>query len=253
MNRSLAIAGLVLTLCAVTAAGASSGVLRNVQPVVAGQPLPDAAFVDQSGKPFSLRSLRGTPVVLAFIYTRCRDARECPLVSAKFHQLQERTTPSELHLVEVTLDPGYDTPPVLTAYGRRFSADTKRWTFLTGDRTKVLDFALAFDVSAIADPHVGLIHSERTIIVDQFGIVRQMIDEVAWSPDEIVAQVRANQHLASNPLARLDLWLSSAAVAMCGNSVAAFSGFEDLLIVLAIFAVTAGLLFYLRRAIARSV
>jgi protein SCO1/2 len=227
----------------------SSPVLRDVRPVEIGQHVPAGSFVDQDGKPFSFSGLRGTPYVMAFIYTRCRDARECPLVSAKFGLLQQRTTPNALHLVELTLDPAFDKPAVLRAYGRRFGADPARWTFLTGNPNKVLDFAAQFDVTAFSNREAGLIHSERTVIVDGDGVVRQLIDEVAWDPDEIIAQVRANERLASNPIARLNLWLSSAAVAMCGNSVAAFSGFEDLLIVLAIFGVSGWVLYRIGRAI----
>src|SRR6202043_685405 len=100
------------------------------------------------------------------IYTRCRDARECPLVSAKFHVLQEKTKPNELRLVEVSIDPAFDRPAVLARYARTFEADPARWTFLTGDPQKVLDFALSFDVTAFSDPHAGMIHNERTVIVD---------------------------------------------------------------------------------------
>jgi len=38
-----------------------------------------------------------------------------------------------------------------------------------------------------------------------------------------------------NPLARLDYELSKAAVAICGDRVAGFSGLQDLAIVIAIF------------------
>jgi len=252
MIRRISIAGLTLILCFGALAAVSAGVLRSVQPVQVGEQIPQTAFIDQDGKPFTFGSLRGTPFVLAFVYTRCRDARECPLISAKFHLLQQQTKPGELRLVEVSIDPAFDRPTVLSKYARRFDADPSRWTFLTGDPQKVLDFALRFDVTAFADPHVGMIHNERTVVVDRDGTIRQLIDEVQWSPDEIVAQVRANQRLAANPIARLNLWLSSAAVAMCGNSVAGFSGFEDLLIVLAIFAVTGFLLYRLGRAFARS-
>ena len=41
---------------------------------------------------------------------------------------------------------------------------------------------------------------------------------------------------ASNPIQRLNLWLSSQATALCGNSVAGFSGLTDLVVVLVIFA-----------------
>jgi protein SCO1/2 len=209
--------------------------LREVKHLAVGDAVPDTRFVDQRGKPFSLRDLRGRSVVLAFVYTRCSDARECPLVSAKFALLQRKLAGQPVHLVEVTLDPSYDTPPVLARYGKQFDADPARWTLATGDPQRVLDFAAQFEVTAFPDQRVGLIHDERTVLIDPSGVIRNTIGEGAWAPDEIVAELAAERGLASDPLQRLNLWLSSAAVAVCGNSVESFSGFSDLLIVLAIF------------------
>lgn len=231
---------------------ASELALRTVPLLRIGDRVPDTRFVDQLGRRFSFRTLRGQTAVVAFVYTRCRDARECPLISAKFHALQTALARTPSHLVEVSLDPAYDRPPVLARYGRVFGADPHRWSLLTGNPKDVLDFAAAFGVTAFPDPRIGLIHSERTAIVDGDGAVRQLIDEVSWSPDEIVAQIRADRRLASNPFERLNLWLSSAAVAVCGNGVASFSGFDDLAIVLAIVGLAAFIAWRIARSIFRS-
>ena len=229
----------------------TSSVLRNVHHVVVGEFAPAAAFTDQRGRPFELRALHGQMVVMAFVYTRCKDGRACPLISAKFHSLQEKLRGQPVHLVEVTLDPAYDRSPVLARYGTTFGADASRWTLATGDPNAVLDFAAQFDVTAFPDERVGLIHPERTVIIDQYGTIRELIDEGSWSPDEIVATLDHDQHLASNPFERLNLWLSSAAIAVCGNSVAGFSGFTDLLTVIGISLFFGFLLFKLGRTIAR--
>ena len=223
-----------VTGIAAGAPAAASDVLRDVHHVAVGEFVPATDFADQRGQPFSVRSLHGEMVVMAFVYSRCRDARECPLISAKFHALQEKFRGSPVHLVEVTLDPAYDVPAVLARYGKAFGADASRWTFATGDPERVLDFAAQFGVTAFPDERVGLIHPERVAIIDQYGTIRELIDEGAWSPDEIVATVEHDRRLASNPFERLNLWLSSAAVAICGNSVASFSGFSDLLVVIGI-------------------
>jgi protein SCO1/2 len=240
------------SLTGTSAAVSTALIVRNVARVTVGEEVPAGAFVDQTGRAFTLAALRGNPFVLAFVYTRCRDARMCPLISAKFAQLQSRTGDRNLHLVEVSLDPAYDTPAVLARYGRQYGADPARWKLLTGDPESVLNFAARFDVTAFPDPRVGLIHSERTVLVDKSGTIRQLIDETAWLPDELVAAVRADERLASNPIARLNLWLSSAAVAICGNAVAGFSGFTDLFVVLAIFGFFGWLLYRIGRAIYRS-
>ena len=43
--------------------------------------------------------------------------------------------------VSISIDPDYDTAATLGAYAKRFGAD---WTFLTGERTDVLDVLQAF-------------------------------------------------------------------------------------------------------------
>jgi protein SCO1/2 len=209
---------------------------RRVKPLHVGDVVPDTAFLDQGGTPFRFSQLRGQNVVLAFIYTRCQDARMCPLISAKFRQIQELAGKRPLHLVEVTLDPAYDRPDVLARYGTTFGADSKRWSIVVGDAEPTLDFAAQFGVTAFPDPEIGIIHAEDTVLIDRDGRVRTMITDTAWMPAEILAQVDAQNGIASNPIQRLNLWLSSQATALCGNSVAGFSGLTDLAVVLTIFA-----------------
>ncbi len=226
-------------------------VFRNVHHVAVGEYAPAVDLLDQRGRRFSLHDLRGQTVVLAFVYSRCRDTRECPLITSRFRLLQERFRGQPVHLVEVTLDPAYDRPPVLAAYGRAFSADASRWSLATGDPERVLDFAAQFDVTAFPDERIGLIHPERLVILDTFGAIRELVDEGAWTPDEVDAAVAQDERLASNPIERLDLWLSSAAVSVCGNAVAGFSGFTDLLTVIGIAAFFGFLIWRVGRGIAR--
>jgi protein SCO1/2 len=227
-------------------------ILRDVPHVTLGERLPQGKFVDQTGRPFDTRELAGKPAVLAFVYTRCADTRVCPLISARFAQLQAKLSDSRAQLIEITLDPAYDRPEVLAHYGKIYGTDAARWKLLTGDPDAVLNYAARFGVTAFPDRRIGLIHDERTVLIDSNGEVRQLIDENSWSPDEIVAQLRADQHQASNPFARLNLWLSSTAVAVCGNSVAGFSGLADLAVVCAIFGGFGWLMFRIARGIRRS-
>jgi protein SCO1/2 len=229
----------------------SLSMFRRVDVLTLGDRVPESTpFIDQAGKPFTFGQLAGRNVVLAFIYTRCQDPRMCPLISAKFTQLQ-KLIDRRTHLVEVTLDPSYDRPAVLSAYARQFQADPSRWTLLTGDPNTVLDFAAKFGVTALPDPRVGIIHSEDTVLIGRDGRIADMITTTSWRPDEIVAEIDAHDKLLSNPLARLDLMLSRAASAICGNAVGGFSGLRDLVIVLLIFAAFGYILYRVARKIFR--
>lgn len=215
---------------AVLPAAAAAGALQtvaNLHILQEGERVPPTRFVDQRGRPFTFTSLRGRDVVLAFIYTRCRDARMCPLITAKFGQLRRAFKGRDVALVEVTLDPQYDTPPVLTKYARLFGAD---WTFATGPAADVLAFDAQFGIQPFADPSFGLIHTERTVILDKRGAIAYLVDDPGWEPAGIVAQVDQIDNRSNNWFARADLALSRAAVAVCGDRVAGFSGLLDLLV-----------------------
>jgi protein SCO1 len=241
------------TLSHVTSTSAQSltseaGLYRRVRPLEPGDPVPDTAFVDQNGKPFRFADLRGQDVVLSFVYTRCADARMCPLISGEFGRLQRTLGTRKVHLVEVTLDPAYDRPAVLRRYGEAFGADPKRWSLVVGDAEPTLDFAARFGIGTFPDPAVGIIHSENTALIAPDGRIRQFITETSWDPAQLIASIDAEHGRAADPLARLTLWLSSAAVAVCGNGVAGFSGLTDLVVVLAIFAAFGYLLYRLARS-----
>ena len=148
--------------------------------------LPDTKFVDQAGHSFSFASLRGKNVVLSFIYTRCRDTNECPLISAKFAQLQDRLD-AKTHLVEVTIDPAYDRPAVLATYAKAYGFRPDRVTLITGEPSQVLEFARTLGVNAFTDPKYGFIHNENTVIADASGRVIEMFPESSWTVDEIVS------------------------------------------------------------------
>jgi len=207
-------------------------------PLQLGDLVPDTPFVDQRGRPFRFSQLRGEDVVLAFIYTRCQDPRMCPLVSAKFNALQRKRGARNLHLVEVTLDPSYDRPPILARYGAAFGADPGVWTMAVGDAAPTLAFAARFGIVAIPDPNVGIIHSENTVEIDPDGRIRSMLTDTTWQPDDILADIDARRNLASNPIARF-----------FGTAAASFGGFDDLAIAFAVCAALAYLIYRLARGI----
>lgn len=233
----------------VVPAAAPRSAVRTVHPLEIGDRIPAIRFVDQRGRGFDFADFRGKSVVLSFIYTRCPDPRECPLVSSNFHTLQKRLANGPYHLVEMTLDPNYDRPAVLAGYGAHFRADPSRWTLATGNPDTVLDFDARFGLDPFADPRLGLIHTERTVLIDPAGKIVDFIDQAAWDPVDVAARLQAGESKPSNLFAQLDFQLSKAAVAVCGNRVAGFSGLEDLAIVLVIIGAGAWLLQRLARKI----
>jgi protein SCO1 len=223
--------------------------VRTVHALNVGDRMPPTPFVDQRGHRFTFADFRGKSVVLAFIYTRCRDPKECPAISTSFHTLQSRLANGPYHLVEMTLDPSFDQPSVLASYGKMFGADPARWTFGTGNPATVLDFDARFGIDPFADQSQGFIHTERTVLIGPDGKIVDFIDQAGWDPADVAARLQQAGSQPSNLFARLDFELSKAAVAVCGNRVAGFSGLEDLAIVLVIVGAGGWLLQRLARKI----
>lgn len=170
-----------------------------------GDTVPDQAFVDQAGRPFRFSQLLGQDVVLAFVYTRCQDTQMCPLISTHFNALQRMLGTRKVHLVEVTLDPSYDRPPVLARYARLFGADPQRWTLAVGDAQPTLDFAARFGIVVYPDAQIGIIHSENTVEVAPDGTIARTFPDASWQPATILADIDARRAAATDPVARLRL------------------------------------------------
>ena len=84
-----------------------------------------------------LHDLRGRPLVISFIYTRCPLPDFCPAIESPLAALQQRDqercqgSPGR-RIVSVTIDPAYDTPAVLKAHAAHVGADPAIWRFVTG-------------------------------------------------------------------------------------------------------------------------
>jgi len=161
-----------------------------------GDVVPDHPLVDQTGTPRPMKSLRGHRVALTFIYSRCPLPDFCPLMDKQFKAVQQEIarTPelADVRLVSATLDPEFDTPAVLTEHARKIGADTRTWHFVTGDRNAVLAFARNFGiVTEPGDASAPVVHNLRTAVIDSEGRLVKAYSGSAWSPAELVADLKA--------------------------------------------------------------
>jgi protein SCO1/2 len=111
--------------------------------------IPDVELIDADGATMRLRTILDTdkPVALNFIFTTCTTI--CPVMTATFAQMQRKLgdAAKNLQLVSISIDPEYDRPEVLKAYGRQFHAG-RNWTFLTGDSKDILTVLQSFETFA---------------------------------------------------------------------------------------------------------
>jgi len=157
-----------------------------------GDPMPDATFVDQDGRAVRLHDLRGRPLVISFLYTRCPLPDFCPAIESRLAALQQRVKHDPglagTGIVAVTIDPEYDTPAVLKAHAAERGADTAIWRFVTGSLADVDAFGRQFGVSVTrggGSPN-DIEHNLRTIVVSREGGIVHIENGAAWRVEDLV-------------------------------------------------------------------
>jgi protein SCO1/2 len=160
-----------------------------------GDTLPAFALVDERAQALTDADLRGHPTVVTFIFTRCPVPEFCPLVTSRFAELQrmlarDRSLPHGTQLLSITLDPAFDTPPILEAYARAKGADAARWRFATGKPDEVLQVARAFSVYVERNGAL-LDHTLATALVDAEGRVVEIWRGNGWKAADVAEALRA--------------------------------------------------------------
>lgn len=162
-----------------------------------GEPVPDAEFVDQNGRKKAFSAFKGSPLAITFIYTTCPLPDFCLLMDRNFAAVQQalKTDPAlkKAHLVTISFDPATDTPAVLRKHASGLKADLARWTFLTGNRDQIDQFASRFGMMILHDSTdpVNITHNLRTAIVDADGKLVKVHTGPDWKPDQVVADLKA--------------------------------------------------------------
>ena len=180
-----------LRITALEVLGGSAGVAS----VAAAQPpdlevAPDFELTDQRGSSFALSDLRGSVVLLDFIFTRCTGP--CPILTAAHAELQQRL-PSHIaektHFISISIDPEYDTPERLRAYGETRGADLGSWSFLTGSRPAVQAVLDDYYIGTTRARDGTLNHVVVTYLIDPQGLVVRRYVGLEHPLEEILAKL----------------------------------------------------------------
>jgi protein SCO1/2 len=191
----------------------------KVFPIDYGSRIPAAQLVDQNGTLIRLANdFRGKAVLISFIFTRCPDKDECPAVSAKFAALAQRLDPRRFHLVEITLDPVYDSPWVLHRYAALYGARASSWSIVTGQQHEIQHLLDRFGISSLRTADARFIHNDKVFLSTPDGRIADIVQGVTFTPDALAAQARHLAGLSSSPLGRFELSLVAGAAALCGGS-----------------------------------
>jgi protein SCO1/2 len=142
--------------------------------------LPAVALENQSGARFTLADLRGTWLLVDFIYTRCPTF--CTALGADFARLQSQLArpiaQGRVQLLSISFDPTHDPPSQLAAYLGRFRGRSMMgWQAarpLTSDGLQQL--TAAFGITVITDQRGGYTHNAAIHLVDPEGRLVDIFD-----------------------------------------------------------------------------
>ena len=129
-------------------------------------------------------SLRGRPLVVAFVYSTCKDT--CPAQVQSIRGALDDLG-HDVRVVGISVDPANDTPRLARTFLLEQSM-TGRMDFLLGSRAQLAPIWKAF---GIAPQTKGRDHSSYTIIVDAAGRQRIGFPESELTPRRLAADLAA--------------------------------------------------------------
>lgn len=145
--------------------------------------IPYFEFINQDGNTVSSNDLLGNIYVADFFFVTCPTI--CPKMTTNMAYIQKKFgEKKDLKFISITVNPEHDDIDVLKEYAQKVHADTKSWSFLTGNKDKIYDIAFnGFFVSTMRDSIApgGFLHSQMLILVDRKGHVRGYFDGTVYS------------------------------------------------------------------------
>jgi protein SCO1/2 len=172
--------------------GSGIRIVRDVDPLEIGDALPDYPFVDERGRSVQLSEFEGQALILSFLFTRCPLPTFCPLTARKLAEVQDRllaaSSPTNWHILAITIDPGFDTPERLQRFGESHGYKPEHWSFLTGEMIDITALAEQFGLVFWTGEEM-LNHNLRTVLVGADGLVQTNMVGNDWDVNTVVEAV----------------------------------------------------------------
>jgi protein SCO1 len=166
--------------------------LHQPQP---GERVPDFTFTNQDGKRIHFSSLKGSVVLMTFIYTRCPFSDYCPRISKNFANIYaalraDRSLYSKTRLLSLSFDPAYDSPDVLRRYAASYAPSVRtsafdRWE-LASVRPIELDRVVNFFGVYRDSAEQSLTHSQSTSVISPDGTIYKWYADNDWKPEDLI-------------------------------------------------------------------
>jgi protein SCO1 len=114
-------------------------------------------------------------LLINFFFTSCTTI--CPKMTYHMEMLQKgfKKRDTSMQLISISVDPKTDDVTTLRNYANTHSLDHDSWTFLTGDKTRIYDFArneLRLKLPDGTGSEDDFIHPNEFVLVDQYRNIR---------------------------------------------------------------------------------
>jgi protein SCO1/2 len=159
----------------------TNGFAGSIRPP--GAPAPPFRLRDQDGRPVSMADYRGRTVVMAFVYSTCKDT--CPGQVQSIRGALDRLG-HDLPVLLVSVDPANDT----RARAKRFMLEqhvTGRMRFVLGSEREL---APVWKGYGIAPQRGTLDHSAYVVLVDGKGLQRIGFPHSQLTPEDLAHDLR---------------------------------------------------------------
>jgi protein SCO1 len=135
-------------------------------------------FMDQDSAAVTNDTFKDKIYVADFFFTSCRTI--CPIMKTQMLRVYKATAGmSDVLLLSHTIDPEYDTVPLLHDFAERLDVTSDRWHFVTGVKDSIYKIAqTSYFATAMEDRTEpdGFIHSGAFLLIDKKGRIRGKYD-----------------------------------------------------------------------------
>ncbi len=147
-----------------------------------GHTIGDFTFLDQNGKPFSRKDVKGKVFVAEYFFTTCGTI--CPKMNAQMQRVQNVFKGNEnVEILSFTVNPEVDTVAQMKNYAEGHGADAEQWHFLTGKKEELYTLARRSffvlkpaEAQNLGDAGSDFIHTNNFVLVDKKGRIRGYYD-----------------------------------------------------------------------------
>jgi protein SCO1/2 len=140
---------------------------------------------DQNGKLAHLKDFSGRYLLVAMIYTHCKDI--CPMTVESMRRIEAdwRAKSAEpLELLLISFDANRDRPEVLKAFAASHALPAKNWTLLQGDNKAVRRLAAVLGINYQKLENGDFNHSNMVTLLGKDG---QILDQETGSEADSAA------------------------------------------------------------------